>query len=458
MNAKQEAQLPKVLRIGIIQGGKIIEERKLKKRETVSVGQSPKAMFSVSSAAMPQTFDLFELVGNEYYLRFTDDMEGVVQLDETVVHDLNQLKNSQTQKRGNAYAFKITDASRGKVKFGEVTVLFQFRPQTAAAGKIELPPEAKGSFLSNVDTQFASILVVVGISIISLAAYARSVPYIEPTTIEEIGERYQKLIMPDRIPEPPKDEVVEEAVADKGKEKAKEETKDKGDQGKSKSKGEKAKGPVDAEAAARARKEALAKAVAGKGLLGVIGVKGKNAGALSDVFSDGDTFGEGALSDAFSGIQGMDIAGSGGERGTRGGGAGTSAGIGDLETSGGGSVESGSKTEAAVSGNVLTETPEVEGELNADVIKNEMRKRLRALKDCYERQLKRFPTLQGKIVLSFEIAESGRVSDARIEDDSVNNSGVSSCIIERARTWRFPKPDGGSVFVSFPLIFTPAAS
>ena len=32
---------PKVLRIGVIQGGKIIEERIVRKRETVTVGSSP---------------------------------------------------------------------------------------------------------------------------------------------------------------------------------------------------------------------------------------------------------------------------------------------------------------------------------------------------------------------------------------------------------------------------------
>jgi hypothetical protein len=33
---------------------------------------------------------------------------------------------------------------------------------------------------------------------------------------------------------------------------------------------------------------------------------------------------------------------------------------------------------------------------------------------------------------------------------------VNSCILDRARAWRFPQPSGGSVFVSFPLVFTPS--
>ena len=41
-------------------------------------------------------------------------------------------------------------------------------------------------------------------------AYARSLPYLEPSSIEQVSERYQKMIMPDRIPEPP------QMLADKG--------------------------------------------------------------------------------------------------------------------------------------------------------------------------------------------------------------------------------------------------
>lgn len=448
---------PKVLRIGIIQGGKIIEERRCKKLETVSVGQSPKAMFVVTSPAMPKSFDLFEWTGEHYYLRLGDGMDGRIQLTGDAVSDLAALKASnQAVKRGGAIGVPITEDSRGKVMIGDVTVLFQFVEPPAAAGRVELPDEARGSLVSMIDLQFSSIFSVTALLLISVVAYARSVPYVEPTTIEELGERYQKLIMPDRIPEPTDTAVAD--AGDKGKEKQPEVKAKAADAGKNKGKGKgKAEGPVDAEAAARARKEALTKAVAGKGLLGVIGTKG-SGGALADVFADGG-FGDQELGNAFSGIQGVDFADGSGAKGTRGGGSGEAATLGSLGTDGGGgrNVSVGGKAEAEVRGSVGAEAPTVEGDLSADVIKQEMNKKLRALKDCYERQLKRVPTLKGKIVLQFEIMESGRVQSVSIEDDSVGSPEVKSCILERARTWRFPTPAGGSVFVSFPLVFTPAS-
>jgi hypothetical protein len=462
-DAKEEpaTNLPKVLRIGIIQNQKIVEERRLKKRETVTVGTAETCTFPVKSAKVPKSVELFEYANGTYYLRYGEGIAGKVQYSqdaEAAAQDFATLeKQGRAVKRpGGGMAIELSDSTRGKVEIGDINILFQFVEPPAAAGKVALPAEIRGGFLSNIDVQFTSIFVATSIVVLAFVSYAQGLPYVEPSTIEEVSERYQKLIMPDRVPEPPREAAKEEG-ADKAKEKAKDEQKDKKDESKAKAKAKdegKAKEPVDAEAAARAKKEALAKQVAGKGLLGVIGSKGRADGALSDVFSEGE-FGEGALGDAFSGIQGVDIADSGG-KGTRGGGAGGSASIGDIATEGGGSVSTGGKGETAVVGTIREEAPEVEGDLSQDVIVKEMRKNMRALKDCYERQLKRFPTLSGKISVSFEITDSGRIGQTDIVEDTMKNADVKQCILSRARSWRFPKPSGGSVFVTFPFVFSPA--
>ncbi|MEZ4337591.1 MAG: hypothetical protein R3B82_13310 [Sandaracinaceae bacterium] len=71
---------PKVLRIGLIQGDKIVEERIIRKRETVTVGSSEKNHFVVSAGGLSSRFELFQLVGNDYILNFTDQMRGRVGL------------------------------------------------------------------------------------------------------------------------------------------------------------------------------------------------------------------------------------------------------------------------------------------------------------------------------------------------------------------------------------------
>src|SRR3954453_14371691 len=71
---------PKVLRVGVIQGGKIIEERIIRKRETVTVGGSERNHFVINAPGLAQRFELFQLVGADYILNFTDSMSGRVGL------------------------------------------------------------------------------------------------------------------------------------------------------------------------------------------------------------------------------------------------------------------------------------------------------------------------------------------------------------------------------------------
>jgi len=80
MRAMSVAAGPKVLRIGLVQSGRVIEERIIKQRVTVTVGSNEKSMFVIPSQAVPPMFKLFELIGNDYHLNFLDGMNGRVAL------------------------------------------------------------------------------------------------------------------------------------------------------------------------------------------------------------------------------------------------------------------------------------------------------------------------------------------------------------------------------------------
>ncbi len=99
---------PKVLRIGLVQRGRIVEERVIKQRTTVTVGQNEKNMFVIPGAAsLPPQFKLFELLGNDYYLNFLDGMNGRVALA-TGITDIAALRG-QAKKAGGGYQVKLTD-------------------------------------------------------------------------------------------------------------------------------------------------------------------------------------------------------------------------------------------------------------------------------------------------------------------------------------------------------------
>src|SRR3954464_1817304 len=91
MRAMPQSTGPKVLRIGLVQSGKVIEERVIKQRTHVTIGPSEKSMFVVPSQSVPANFRLFELLGNEYHLNFLDGMTGRVAL-QTGITDLAALR------------------------------------------------------------------------------------------------------------------------------------------------------------------------------------------------------------------------------------------------------------------------------------------------------------------------------------------------------------------------------
>ena len=142
---------PKVLRIGLVQRGRIVEERVIKQRTTVTVGQNEKNMFVIPGAAgnLPPQFKLFELLGNDYYLNFLDGMNGRVALA-TGITDIAALRG-QAKKTGGGYQVKLTDEARGKIVVGDTTFLFQFVAPPPVQPRPQLPLAVKGGIANQID-------------------------------------------------------------------------------------------------------------------------------------------------------------------------------------------------------------------------------------------------------------------------------------------------------------------
>ena len=149
MRAVAQQTGPKVLRIGLVQAGRVIEERIIKQRTSVSIGQSEKSTFVVPTPNIPPQFKLFELVGNDYYLNFLDGMTGRVALA-TGISDLAGLRG-QAKRVGPAYQIRLTEEARGKVVIGDITFLFQFVAPPPPQPRPQLPLSVKGGLASQID-------------------------------------------------------------------------------------------------------------------------------------------------------------------------------------------------------------------------------------------------------------------------------------------------------------------
>ena len=440
----------KVLRIGVIQGGKIVEERVLPARQQVTVGTAPGNTISVPQSQLPDSTLVFSWRGDRYELRFAEGTEGRIQGPQGSA-DFGALASQRLAKRQDGgHAVPVNEDQRGKIVLADVTLLWQFVEPPVEAPKPVLPKEARGRHFASLDRLFATVLAVsFAVHTAAYVALANTdVP--KELTLEEIPDRYAKVLIPERLPTPPPppEEKKPEKFAEEKKpveEKQVEEPK------------KVSESPEQVAAKKAARSAAIAKAVQSKGILKVLGALGPGTGgsAVADVFGTGGGIGD--VASALSGAGGVAVANDPGAAGGRkGGGQGEAASIGNLATSGGGKVGYGAKTEVRVSGSVAAEEAEVD---SADIDQAKLaafvKARMGLIKACYENALKRNPKLKGKIAVRFTILETGGLADVVAAQNSLGAPEVAACIVNTMRSWRTQFRPSGPVTVEYPFVFQP---
>lgn len=96
------------------------------------------------------------------------------------------------------------------------------------------------------------------------------------------------------------------------------------------------------------------------------------------------------------------------------------------------------------------------GELKREEIELGIKQGLGGIRDCYEKQLQRDPSLLGKVTVSFVIGLDGTVSFAALKASSLDHELAEACVLEQVRALRFSVPRGGkTVVVSYPFRFAP---
>ena len=172
----------------------------------------------------------------------------------------------------------------------------------------------------------------------------------------------------------------------------------------------------------------------------------------------GDQIGENA------GFGGLGLRGTG--RGGGGTGEGT-IGLGNLGTIGhGGGGGSGSGYGRGAGGfrgrsarvpRIRSGNADVRGSLSKEVIRRVIRRHINEVKFCYEQELNQRPDLEGRVTVRFIISPTGAVQNALVQNSSLGNQRVESCVAAAVRRWTFPAPDGGGiVIVNYPFMLSAA--
>lgn len=101
----------------------------------------------------------------------------------------------------------------------------------------------------------------------------------------------------------------------------------------------------------------------------------------------------------------------------------------------------------------LDEEALVEGGLDKDQIAAVINRHIGEVIYCYEKGLQVKPGLSGRVGVKFTINGGGVVSSAGVGSTSLNSAQVEGCILNKLRTWKFPKPVGGvNVKVQYPFV------
>jgi hypothetical protein len=92
------------------------------------------------------------------------------------------------------------------------------------------------------------------------------------------------------------------------------------------------------------------------------------------------------------------------------------------------------------------DTPELQSALRA---------RAGQARSCYERALSTNSGLTGKLTVAARIGPQGAATCASVQDDTLNDPGVSRCVLQRFQSGTYPKPSGGCVDIAVPINFVP---
>jgi len=433
----------RILRIGVLLGGKIVEERLIRERAAVSIGQSAKNTFSVPLEQLPREWTLFAIDGDHYKLQFGPKMDGRVS-DGAQVYTLEQVKGGKAIQQGDHWLMPLSDQARGKVSMGDLTLLLQFVTEPPVQPKPMLPASVRGTLADRIDPRLAvieSISIVICMAVMLAALIHDSGAKRGGWAVRSVAVQPEETANIDVTP--PVTEPVQTAGSDqqtKQPDKPIDKPKPTHDTG-PKNPTPSAPHHDSAEDTAHLQEEV-------NRYVATLTGEDTNAtgtdGRMSKTAPGGD-IGQQADEVAKSGAN-VKIGGAS-DRGTRGDGdprAGTGHGPKVDQPTGPDTSATSDKQEKIPKGRIQVGSPKTSDDttLTPDAVLGKITSvYLAGLQRCYKNLLKTDPTARGKVGLEFTVNSSGRVTGAHAKAD---NGDLASCIQSQMANWTFPPPKDSS--------------
>jgi outer membrane biosynthesis protein TonB len=435
MRAMPRPNGPRVLRIGKVLGGRVIEERVIKERAQVTIGSSHDCTFVVSGV---ERCVLFESTSSGYVLNVGPSMRGRA-----------ALRTGLTELAG-ASRIALDSDSRGKVVVGDTTFLFQFVDKAPVQPKPQLPLGIENA--SRVDWGFA---IIAAFSFLLHFGFAGAVnsDWFDPT-IDDGAETASLITETRDRPSPPTVEEKNDSPSpspDKNADKAPSPspTPDKAAPGPKTGPGPTRSASPDPVALSQALDVLEVKAI------GAIGTNGPAQSSLlkpgaSVVDSNLDKVaekGSGVGTDDHLKVPGGSTApigpGQGGKDGLAGGFNATKSGpaIAVVDKS----------DQVHVPTTISTPKPDVSNVKDVDSVIARNRWRFKA---CYDKELAKDANAAGTVRVTVRVGEGGEVTSASAGGDAP--SGLTECVRLAFTQMKFSSPDGGSAQFTAPVVLSTA--
>jgi hypothetical protein len=444
---------PLVLEVRILWGDQALEAALFDREERVTVGPDKGNHFQVEGAHVPgDRFPLLRREGEDWYLRYTERMEGEVRRKGETVR-LSALAGRGLAQPGDDGAMEVKVPAEG----GAWVDLGHLRAEVAFRAK---PKRAVVPLAERIDYRFINLLLVFAFLTAGVVVAFENMAFDTDLVADDLfanHARYTRLILKPPEKQNPLLQRFRSLEGPKGP--GEMAARHRGEEGKMGKKDAPHRNTRSAPQGDPNDKDL----VKNQGLLAMLG-RG-NAG-LSTIFGSGGLGGD--LKGAIGGITGTavgDAHGFGGlglkGTGSGGGGVGNTIGVGDIGTKGrGGGLGSygtgvgglGKKGSADVS--IDSSEAVIMGSLDKELIRRVIQQHRSQIRYCYESELVRNPKLGGKVAVKFVITPDGSVSTATTAQTTMHNTTVENCINSRVRSWKFPKPKGGGiVVVTYPFLF-----
>ncbi len=425
--APQTAQkpLPKVLRIGMAQDQKIVQEKVLKIGETVTIGENPRNSFVLTGTKLPPRHELFIAKGDSYVLAVPDWVEGKISWKDGI-RGLDEIRQrGEAVKKGDLYFYQLNDNVRGKVTIGSSTILFQFVPAPPEPVRAVSAADFRPRLLDDEDPLFHGLLGVFSLVAAAFMVWVYTTPPREHVDLDALKDALDLVVERkiDKVEivqevaaeaEGPAAEEKAEKVADKSSEKA--ESKPQADQPPSKE---------------SVQKKSL--------LLQMIGTSGNANGSdvVTDILGD-DGAAMAGLDAALSGVNGVqqaDASNTGIKAGATNGRTDAQVGLG-VATGGNSNVGTGT-AKVAVKAKVDMGTADADVESgDAGNIASVVKKSQGRIQTCLEQALKANPSVNGRVSVGWTIL-SGKVTESHLVKNTTGDAKLGQCIAGSVRAFRF---------------------